>query len=296
MNAIAADAPAPVAPPALDIDLLKADYTHLCSGVKKVSGGIEISALCQPATRKSIAAVHAVSENNVNLLFFQSAPRLEGLPLSSYSVLVPRALLSRKLSFQIVNQNGDVYPAFTASRRKLKLPANWQFSPYFLNLTYDPSADGKSLAPAPVGAFIRAFTIVRDSLAVDLSVFLSKATEEAPERATLAISRDGADIIETEFELQPAKKVFRTAAAMHKQYTDALPFHGEVSIPIMAAFAERGLYDLEVRVGADHASIRPYNRYYFQKPAVLMTEGDLGTHVIRHFADPATGNIRMWLE
>jgi|GEM_PF-6029061 len=296
MNAIAADAPAPVAPPALDIDLLKVDYTHLCSGVKKVSGGIEISALCQPATRKSIAAVHAVSENNVNLLFFQSAPRPEGLALSSYSVLVPRALLSRKLSFQIVNQDGDVYPAFTASRRKLKLPANWQFSPYFLNLTHDPSADGKSLAPAPVGAFIRAFTIVRDSLAVDLSVFLSKATEEAPERATLAISRDGADIFETEFELQPAKKVFRTAAAMHKQYTDALPFHGEVSVPIMAAFAERGLYDLEVRVGADHASIRPYNRYYFQKPAVLMTEGDIGTHVIRHFADPATGNIRMWLE
>ncbi|HVI28414.1 hypothetical protein [Hansschlegelia sp.] len=296
MSEIVAEVAAPPAPPQLDIELLKADVAHLCAGVKKVSGGIEISALCQPAARKSIAAIHAVSDNSFNLLFFQSAPKVEGLGLSSYSVLVPRALLSRKLSFQIINQNGDVYPAFTASRRKLKLPANWQFSPYFLNLTHDPSAEGKSVAPAPAGAFIRAFAVAQDNLEVDLTVFLSGTGEDAPQRATLAISRDGSDIFETDFDLQPAKKVFRAAAAMHKQYTNALPFHGELSVPIMTAFAERGLYDLEVKVGSDRASIRPYNRYYFQKPAVLMAEGDLGTHVIRHFADPATGNIRMWLE
>ena len=154
MNAAVAEADAPVAAPALDIHLLKVDHVHLCAGVKKISGGIEIAALCQPAIRKTISAIHAVGENGGNLLFFQNAPRPEGAELAPYSVLVPRALLTRKLSFQVVSQSGDVYPAFTASRRKLKLPAGWQFSPYFLNLTYDPASEGKAAAPAPVGAFI----------------------------------------------------------------------------------------------------------------------------------------------
>ena len=296
MNAAVAEADAPVAAPALDIHLLKVDHVHLCAGVKKISGGVEIAALCQPAIRKTISSIHAVSENGGNLLFFQNEPRPEGAELAAYSVLVPRALLTRRLSFQVVSQSGDVYPAFTASRRKLKLPAGWQFSPYFLNLAYDPAAEGKATAPAPVGAFIRAFSTAGDALAIDLSVFLTGAAEEAPERATLAISRDGSDIFEAEFDLQPAKKIFRIAAGMHRQYTDALPFHGELSVPVMTAFPEKGLYDLEVRIGAARSSIRPYNRYYFQKPAVLMTEGDLGSHVIRHFADPATGDIRLWLE
>ncbi|WP_271167005.1 hypothetical protein [Hansschlegelia plantiphila] len=281
--------------PKLDVDFLKVDYTHVCTGVKKVSGGIEISALCQPAYRKIIAAVHAVSETGSVPLFFQNAPKVEGSDLVGYTALVPRALLNRKLSFQIVNQNGDTFPAFVAGRRKMKLPVNWQFAPYYLTLSYDPAAQGKSAPESPVGAFVRSISVLQDKLQIDVSLFVSEGANP-PTRGQFVINRDGIEVFETDFELQPAKKVFRLAAGLHKQFSSVEPFHAELSVPIMIAFAERGLHNLEIRIGDDVSPIRPYNRYYYQKPSVLMTESDMGPHIVRHFADPISGDIRIYLE
>jgi hypothetical protein len=287
---------APAAQPKLDVDFLKVDHVHACASVRKVSGGIEISALCLPATRKIMAAVQAVADDGANLLFYKPVPRPDGAPLAGYTTLVPRALLDRRLTFEVLNQNGDRYPIFVAGRRKLKLPPSWQFEPYQLTLAYDPSTDGRSPPPQALASYIRSIAVADGRLAIDISLFVKEDDAPEPDAAQFALMNEGHVVFETGFDLLPAKKVFRIAAAVHRQFSAVRPFHGELRLPIASTFAHRGSYSMTIRVGDAVSTIRPYNRYYFQKPSVLTADGEAGPHVIRHFADPETGDIGLFVD
>lgn len=279
----------------LEIELLKNEDRHVCVSVTKVAGGMQLGILARPSILAGITAIHGLSGHTRHALFHRSIPGERADGLVQYIVLVPNALLKDALSFEVLNKRGEISPAFTAGRRKIKLPPKWQFSPYHLNLAYNPEGKGKSRPDQQARGFVRLITMTDESLTVDASIFIIGTAEEGPKEASVVVTRDGQPgvIYESAFPLTTAKKVFRVPVAMHKAYTVTDAVHGQIELPILSVFDDPAVYDLKIKIGEDLISIQPYNRYYFDKPSVHIVNGVMGSHVIRHFADPATGNIRI---
>jgi hypothetical protein len=280
----------------LDVDLLPTDRAHLCVGVNRVVGGVEILAYCRPSAFNNLAAVYAVSERGRHILFHQLRTEESSEKLTAYVVYVPAALIVDTLSFEVQDKRGDFQPAFMAGMRKLKLPRKWRFAPYYLTLRHEPKALAKGKVAPDIysRAFVRSIEMVDNVLTIDVSLFLTQAGGDPPVQAEFLVSKDGSadQVFHTSFALSPAKKVFRAPVKLHKYYTTVDVFHGQIELPVVSAFDDAAVYDIRIRIGESTVSVTPYNRYYYEKQSAFVIWTGTGAHTVHHFADPATGAVR----
>jgi hypothetical protein len=197
----------------------------------------------------------------------------------------------------VQDKKGEFVPAFMAGIRKIKLPQKWRFAPYHLTLSYGAKgpAKGKTAPDSFSKVFVRSIELVDNSLAIDVSFFLAESAGEQPQEAEFVIAKDGSaeEVFRARFSLMPAKKVFRVPVKLHKYYTMVDVFHGQVELPVVSAFDDSALYDIRVMVGDMAVPIVPYNRYYHEKQSAFVIWTGTGAHTVRHFADPATGAVRL---